>query len=122
MDPFTLFPLIFGALAIFVVGSIVVAAAKGVAEWSYNNGQPVLTARARIVGKRTDVRTRHANVGSNDAFHNQTRTDYYVTFELDSGERREIEVGGAEYGQLAEGDEGSFTYQGTRYKGFVRQR
>ena len=47
-------------------------------------------------------------------------TSYYATYQLDSGERLEFSVGGREYGMLAEGDQGTLTYQGTRYKGFER--
>ena len=33
----------------------------------------------------------------------------------------ELHVSGFEYGQLAEGDRGQLSFQGTRYLGFVRQ-
>ena len=33
----------------------------------------------------------------------------------------ELAVTGEEYGLLAEGDEGSLSFQGTRYKGFERR-
>lgn len=122
MDPFTLVPLFIGVVGTVVVVSILVALVKGVAQWSYNNGQPILTERARVVTKRTDVRSRGSSFHESDDFmRNRTTTDYYVTFELESGERREVEVGGSEYGMLAEGDQGEFTYQGTRYKGFSRR-
>jgi hypothetical protein len=49
-------------------------------------------------------------------------TDYYVTFQLDSGERREFRVTGHAYGTLVEGAEGSLSAQGTRYWGFERGR
>jgi hypothetical protein len=49
-------------------------------------------------------------------------TAYFVTFEEPSGERRELPVSGVEFGQLAEGDRGHLIHQGTRYKGFTRQR
>lgn len=120
MDPFTVVPIFIGVIGIFVVGGIVVAAVKGIGEWSYNNGQPILTSPARIVAKRTDVSSRRHH-GTKDHFHSHTDTTYYVTFELASGERREIRVSGGEYGMLAEGDEGSFTYQGSRYHGFARK-
>jgi hypothetical protein len=47
-------------------------------------------------------------------------TTYYVTFEEETGERRELQVSGSEYGQLAEGDRGHLIHQGSRYKGFTR--
>lgn len=45
---------------------------------------------------------------------------YYVTFEVESGDRMEFSVYGKEYGMLAEGDEGKLTFQGSRYLGFER--
>ena len=120
---FTIVPIFMGAIFIFVLGGIILTAIKGIGQWSYNNGQPILTSPARVIAKRTDVRTRHSSLNDDDSFHHHdhTYTDYYVTFELPSGERREIEVGGQEYGMLAEGDQGDFTFQGTRYKGFIRR-
>ncbi len=48
-------------------------------------------------------------------------TDYYLTFEVESGDRMEFEVEGEEYGLLAEGDRGILNFQGTRYLGFERK-
>ena len=42
------------------------------------------------------------------------------TFQVESGDRMEFHVGGAEYGMLAEGDAGKLTFQETRYLGFER--
>ena len=47
-------------------------------------------------------------------------TTYYVTFELDSSDRVELRMKGAEYGMLIEQDRGRLTFQGTRYLGFKR--
>lgn len=48
-------------------------------------------------------------------------TSYYVTFQVESGDRMELSVNGSEYGMLAEGDEGKLSFQGTRYLGFERE-
>ena len=53
--------------------------------------------------------------------HTTTSTTYYATFQVASGDRMELHVGGREYGMLAEGDFGELTFQGTRYLGFARQ-
>ena len=45
---------------------------------------------------------------------------YYVTFEVESGDRMEMKVSGSEYGLLAIGDSGRLSFQGTRYLGFER--
>ena len=49
-----------------------------------------------------------------------TFTTYYVTFQVESGDRMELRLSGTEYGQLAEGDTGKLSFQGTRYLGFER--
>lgn len=51
-----------------------------------------------------------------------TSTRYYVTFQVESGDRMEFSVTGLEYGMLAEGDIGKLTFQGTRYLSFERDR
>ena len=49
-----------------------------------------------------------------------TFTSYYVTFQVESGDRMEFEISDTEYGMLAEGDSGKLTFQGTRYLNFQR--
>ena len=44
-----------------------------------------------------------------------------VTFQVESGDRIELQVKGNEYGMLVEGDYGKLSFQGTRYLGFERQ-
>ncbi len=39
---------------------------------------------------------------------------------MESGDRIELCVSGAEYGMLVEGDTGRLTFQGTRYLSFER--
>ena len=53
--------------------------------------------------------------------HTTTSTTYYVTFQVESGDRMELNLSGQEYGLLAEGDRGKLTFQGTRYLGFERE-
>ena len=48
-------------------------------------------------------------------------TTYYATFQVESGDRMELRLSGAEYGMLAEGDRGRLTFQGTRYLSFERE-
>ncbi|MBD5156664.1 MAG: DUF2500 domain-containing protein, partial [Butyrivibrio sp.] len=47
-------------------------------------------------------------------------TSYYVTFQVESGDRIELRVSTQEYGMLAEGDFGRLSFQGMRYLGFER--
>ena len=107
-------PLIF----IIVIVMFIVTAIKGIGEWSKNNNSPKLTVPATIVAKRTNV-TRHHHNGAN-GHHHHTSTTYYVTFQVESGDRMELRLTGREYGLLVEGDAGNLSFQGTRYLGFDR--
>jgi hypothetical protein len=98
-----------------VIGIIVVMMAKNVAEWANNNRQPVLSAPARVVAKRSET---SGNLTSNTG--GMVSTWYYATFEMEEGERQEFQVPNRAYGMLAEGDKGTLRYQGTRYHGFER--
>lgn len=115
---FDVFPYIFGAMFILIFGMILVAIVKGIQQWDKNNKSPVLTVDAKIVAKRAEQRRRSSS--SNDHMSDSIRTDYYVTFEFDSGDRSEFELQGNQYGLLIEGDRGKLTFQGTRYKDFKR--
>ena len=59
-------------------------------------------------------------VSAMNTIHSSTYTDYFVTFELENGKRMELGVKDADFGMLAEGDQGRLSWQGTRYLGFER--
>lgn len=108
-----MFFLIFGlAVAMFVVMFV-----KGIGQWHKNNNSPRLTVEAVVAAKRTDV-SHHHDANTHVDHHT---TWYYVTFEVQSGDRMEFGVSGSEYGLLAEGDYGKLTFQGTRYLSFERE-
>lgn len=115
----------FGVMSIFVslifvvvFGVFIVVAIKGISQWNKNNHSPKLTVPATIVAKRTNV-SRHRHGGVN-GHHHHTSTTYYVTFQVESGDRMEFHISGQEYGLLVEGDRGNLSFQGTRYLGFER--
>lgn len=116
-----LFPIMFILIFIIIVFTFV----KGIATWFKNNNSPRLTVSARIVAKRQN--TTHNNqpnagdISGAHGFHTISSTSYYVTFQVDSGDRMELSVSGSEYGVLAEGDKGQLTFQGTRYLTFDRE-
>ncbi len=116
---FNLFGLMFTIVFMLVIGMFIVMAVSGIRQWSKNNHAPRLTVPAAIVAKRTNV-SRHRHGGANGHPHYHTSTTYYVTFQVESGDRVELQVGGREYGVLVEGDNGKLTFQGTRYLGFER--
>ena len=112
---FAAFELMFSIVFILVVGVFVVTIVKGISQWNKNNHSPRLTVPATVVAKRTNVSHHHHNHGGS------TRsTTYYVTFQVESGDRMELHVAGHEFGLLVEGDHGNLTFQGTRYLGFER--
>ena len=105
---FSLFPvffiLVFGLVAFIIVGSIVQSSKKN----RQNNASPRITSEATVVTKRTHVWGDHSH------------TDYYVTFQFESGDRLELEIPHDRFGYLVEGDNGKLTFQGTRFLGFER--
>jgi len=120
---FSIVPIIVVLGFIIIAGIIIYRIIQGGMEWNDNNNSPVLMVNSKIVAKRTQVQGHghHAN-GNNTMHHNTTRTTYFVTFEVESGDRIELKVKDKEYGMLAEGDIGKLTFQGTRYKGFERKK
>ena len=117
---FDMFGIMFTIVFVLVIGTFIVTAIKGIGQWNKNNNSPRLTVPATVVSKRTNV-TRHHHGGANGHHHHHTSTTYYVTFQVESGDRMELHVAGHEYGLLVEGDNGRLTFQGTRYLGFERQ-
>lgn len=108
-----IFFLMFGIVLVFFVITFI----RGIGQWNKNNHSPRLTVEAMVTSKRTDVSHHH---DANTHVNHHT-TWYYVTFEVESGDRMEFGVNGGEYGMLAEGDYGRLTFQGTRYLGFERE-
>ena len=119
MGMFNTFGIMFTIVFVLVIGTFIVIAVKGIGQWNKNNQSPRLTVPATVVAKRTNV-SHHRHGGVNDHHHHHTSTSYYVTFQVESGDRMELHVAGTEYGLLIEGDRGNLTFQGTRYLGFDR--
>ena len=63
----------------------------------------------------------HSHHNTGGAAHVTSSTTYYATFQVESGDRMELRLSGAEYGMLAEGDRGRLTFQGTCYLSFERE-
>ncbi|SMC63694.1 Protein of unknown function [Papillibacter cinnamivorans DSM 12816] len=117
---FSIFPLMFGSVFVFIIGIIVVTAVRGIGQWNKNNRSPVLTVDAEVVAKRSKV-THHRHNTSDADLYMSSSTSYFATFQVESGDRMELGMSGREYGMLAEGDLGRLTFQGTRYLGFERK-
>ena len=103
---------IFGIL-FFVLFFVVVA--KNIVQWIKNEQSPRLTVPAKIVDMcRVTHHHHHPN-----GHHHHTHS-YYVTFEVESGDRMELQVDYDDYSVLVTGQSGKVSFQGTRYLGFER--
>ena len=107
-----LFSILFPILFLVVLGMILCAIIGNISTWNKNNHSPRLTVPATVVA---EVSRHHTD---NTMMH--TFTTYYVTFQVESGDRMELTVSGSDYGMLVEGDIGKLSFQGTRYLGFER--
>ncbi len=97
---------IFGLLIFLgVLTAVIIIVFKTI---SSRSGEETVS-RAVVRSKRTHI------TGSEHAF-----TYYYATFELEGGERVELNVGGSAYGALAEGDIGLLKRKGRVFVDFTR--
>lgn len=109
---FSLLPLlILGLLVVAIVVLVVMASKSGSKKQqaaqnaSAAPGQPqALQGKAKVITKRV-----HGG------------TMYYVGLELTDGSRLELNVTGAQYGVIVEGDEGVATWQGSSLVSFQRE-
>ena len=105
---FDIFPIIWLLMFCLIVGLFISTLVKNARQNQKNNNSPRLTTEATVVTKRTNVWGDHS------------RTNYYVTFQFESGDRLELEIPHTQFGYLVEGDRGKLTFQGTRYLNFER--
>ena len=112
-----MFEIMFPIIFVMVFGMIIFQFATGIGTWHKNNQSPRLSVSATIVAKRESIT---GDLSGTHDYHSTSSTSYYVTFQVESGDRMELPVSGSEYGMLAEGDIGKLTFQGTRYLSFER--
>ena len=91
MDPmstggFDFFAIMSVLIPIIIFGVFAFIIIKGISEWSSNNQSPLLTVPAEVVTKRS-----RTSGGAGDS---SARTSYYVTFEVESGDRIELRMNG----------------------------
>lgn len=115
--PFLLSRMMFYIVPVLMLVIIGLALIRSLKEWHHNEKAPRLTVEAKVMGKRSEFRRTMSNKNN---IYRHSRTNYFVTFEVASGDRLELELQGHEYGLLVEGDKGKLTFQGTRYLGFER--
>lgn len=127
MSPFDSFmfnaiPTIGSIIFIIVIGGFIFISIQAMAQWKKNNDLPRLNVPATLVTKRTNVSHHHHTGMDHHVGTSSSSTSYYITFEVESGDRMEFRVSGQEYGLLIEGDKGELEFQGSRYLGFKRAR
>ncbi len=105
----TMVPFMTMGVFVLVIIVFITIIATNMKRNSYNNRQPRITTDAKIISKRTHVR-------GNDHYY----TDYFITFEFESGDRSEMQVGEDQYGILVEGDDGKLSFQGRRFLSYLR--
>jgi len=116
---FGIFPVLFVLTFVLILGTVIFNTINSARAWNYNDRQPVLTVPAKVIAKRSHISSRNFR-HSHDHNHYHDYTRYYVTFEVESGDRMELQMDGRDYGLLVEGDVGRLTFQGTRYIRFER--
>ncbi len=114
-----MFGVLFFLVFFVILAVIVINLVKGIGSWNRNNHAPRLSVTAEVTAKRMEV-SHHNRVAGTDQYGHVTHSRYYVTFQVESGDRMELSVTGYEYGMLAEGDMGRLSFQGSRFLGFER--
>ena len=110
---FSVFPIIFGIVFIGVICIFIFVIGSSIKQYASNKSKPVETLPAKVIAKRPHT---WGGTGNTSA-----HTSYYVTFELENGERLELPVNDNFYGMNVEGDTGMLTHQGTQMISFERE-
>ena len=109
----------FTVVFVLIFGVMIYAVVQAILRKQKNNASPRLTVLARVVSRRQEV-THHTQNRGDGILHTSSTTRYFVTFQVESGDRMELELDGSDFGMIAEGDEGRLSFQGTRFLGFQR--
>ena len=120
----TLLPGFFILITCVILGMLVYLTLKGVKEKQANDAAPIVTVDAKVKAKRIAVHhsAHQQSVNGVPLMAKSHHTTYYATFEVESGDRMELQVSDYDYGQLAEGDRGKLTFQRKRFLRFDRER
>lgn len=110
--------LIFSIIFAIAFGVVIFTFIKTIGQWNKNNHSPRLTVTATIVTKRKSVSHHHHHTDTSVYVTNDTT--YYVTFQVESGDKMELSLSRSEYGKLTEGDKGRLSFQGTRFLDFEK--
>lgn len=109
----------FGGMGLMFLGSVV----RAIAEWSWNNSQPVQSISVQVVSKWT---TTHRSRRLSDfdelapSLYDEY-TSYHAKFEARNGQTMDFTLSLDLYNQFAERDFGTLTFQGGRIHTFRRR-
>lgn len=115
-EMFGVMNLAFPIFIVVILGIIFILASSSIRRYYSDSKQPLLIVQSRIITKRTEV----SHYYDSDTSVNRTDSTYYITFEVEGGERLEFKVSGQIFGQHTEGDTGKLTFRGKRFQGFDR--
>ena len=90
---FNIMGIIVPMMFLLVFGIFFVVIFRGIRQWNKNNHSPRLTVPARVIAKRANVS--HHHHGTDHMSHSST--SYFVTFEVESGDRMELQMAGHQY-------------------------
>ncbi len=107
-----MFPIFFTFVFVIVFVMFGISFVQMAKQHHHNQNSPELTVSAGLVSKREHTVHHHDSI---------SHTYYYLTFEVESGDRIELQVEGETYGLLVEGDVGRLTFKGTEFIDFVRK-
>lgn len=99
-----------------ILGMILVTFVRELSQRNRNNHSPPADGGGHSGGQAPELSS-HRSGGE---LHTTTSTRYFATFQVESGDRMELQMNGQDYGMLVEGDRGRLTFQGTRYLDFQR--
>ena len=109
----------FTIVFVLIFGVMIYALVQAILRKQKNDASPRLTVLARVVSRRQEV-THHTQNRGDGILHTSSTTRYFVPFQVESGDRMELELDGSDFGMIAEGDEGRLSFQGTRFLDFQR--
>lgn len=119
------FNVLFSFMFLIVAAVIVVTIIKSMAQHHRDNNSPRLNVKAVVVDKREEIRHEQQPVAGDvtgaHGYHIKISSSYWITFQVESGDKMDFLVDGNEYKRLSEGEEGNLLFQGSRYLGFEKE-
>lgn len=107
----TVFPYLYIILFTLVLIFLIYLFIRFIKNESYNHRAPLLKVKAEVVSKRREYFRQRRTIG----FHY-----YFVTFEIEGGDRLEFRVDSGTFGVLLKGDQDYLSFKGTDFIDFVR--